>query len=923
MIANTTGLDMRSRAISNVTTLTTSANANIGSGVLFVDNTNSRVGVGTVTPGYKFHVSSGSAGAVTATAAADDFVVEGPSTTQNGLSVLGPDSSYIYMALGSPANNLGAFSRWKYNNLQLEVGTGVASADVLILAGASSEKIRVKGDTGNVGIGNTTPNAKLQVTGTANISGAVALGSTLAVGNTTATGFANISSTLQVGGLSTFNSNVLVQSTTDVALKLSGHTNSSVSYGASMYYQTDNANRWISYVYGAETGADAGSSYRIGRYSDAGAFVGDVLTLNRTTGLTTLANGLSVTTGSIGFAGPVTGITTLAAGNTTITGFANVSVSVNTALFTVGASFTANSTLVNAAAINVVGQVNTATFFASTSANVGANLQLTTSAIFIGNTTANLVGNSIQLAIANSTASANLGPRGLVAGIVTVNSTAVVVGANSYLSASDYNVGNSIANSTLNNFSLRITNATSNSIMSPGTVTFGNSVANTMANSIIVQVTNATATANLTPAGLVVGNTTINSSAIVADSLQTNAAYITISPVVRFPFGYSEVFDPRLSITRATIGTAETSDGRIMTFAAGEPRITDLGLLNESSKTNLLVYSADLANATYWQTTRSALTANAVTGPDGAQTMFKIVETATSGSHRVFQQYNKTAANTAFTYSQVLKAAERTKAILKLSSTAETNGCHAVFDLLTGTATSVNAAWLVTSTNTVALANGCYRCFLTATTDTDTAINAFIATADAAGSYSYAGDGVSGIYAGLGQLEANSYMSSYIPTTSAAVTRAADNVQFVSGTSGVLGPNMGTIYFEGRAYAWGTDAVDRIMVDWVSSSTEGLGRYSGGSIQLHDGTNYINSSVYTNGAPMKYGVSYSGTTTTASISGATATTATSDGLLTFTSSWGIGGLASTGGSNWDGYIKDVKFYNYALTAAQLQTLTTS
>jgi hypothetical protein len=70
-------------------------------------------------------------------------------------------------------------------------------------------------------------------------------------------------------------------------------------------------------------------------------------------------------------------------------------------------------------------------------------------------------------------------------------------------------------------------------------------------------------------------------------------------------------------------------------------------------------------------------------------------------------------------------------------------------------------------------------------------------------------------------------------------------------------------------------------------------------------------------------VSYSGTTTTASISGATATTATSDGLLTFTSSWGIGGLASTGGSNWDGYIKDVKFYNYALTAAQLQTLTTS
>jgi hypothetical protein len=62
--------------------------------------------------------------------------------------------------------------------------------------------------------------------------------------------------------------------------------------------------------------------------------------------------------------------------------------------------FTANSSLVNAAALNVVGQINTATFYATTSANVGANVQLTTSSIIIGNSTVNVTANSSVLSTA-------------------------------------------------------------------------------------------------------------------------------------------------------------------------------------------------------------------------------------------------------------------------------------------------------------------------------------------------------------------------------------------------------------------------------------------------------------------------------------------------------------------------------------------
>jgi hypothetical protein len=50
----------------------------------------------------------------------------------------------------------------------------------------------------------------------------------------------------------------------------------------------------------------------------------------------------------------------------------------NAASHTVGTFFTANSTLVNAAAINITGQTNTATLFATTSANVGSLVQTNT-----------------------------------------------------------------------------------------------------------------------------------------------------------------------------------------------------------------------------------------------------------------------------------------------------------------------------------------------------------------------------------------------------------------------------------------------------------------------------------------------------------------------------------------------------------------
>lgn len=229
---------------------------------------------------------------------------------------------------------------------------------------------------------------------------------------------------------------------------------------------------------------------------------------------------------------------------------------------------------------------------------------------------------------------------------------------------------------------------------------------------------------------------------------------------------------------------------KLATAVSGAPRFThrpttneSLGLLIEESRTNLLTYSEQFDNAA-WTKGRATIVSNATIAPDGTLTADRIVDNTVSGTHRAFQAISKAASALTYTASCYFKAAELSYAQIRVAETGETNGAGAVINLATGQALGTYGAFTSMSAVSTSVGNGWYRLEFTFTTLTDTSLTFYVntATGGTLGSPAYVGTGYSGVYIWGAQLEAGSFATSYIPTTSATVTRAADSAS-MTGTN--------------------------------------------------------------------------------------------------------------------------------------------
>ncbi len=242
-----------------------------------------------------------------------------------------------------------------------------------------------------------------------------------------------------------------------------------------------------------------------------------------------------------------------------------------------------------------------------------------------------------------------------------------------------------------------------------------------------------------------------------------------------------------LTFTRAgATATRVNASGLIETVAADTPRLdydpvtlACEGLLLEETRTNYLLRSAELDNAS-WVKSASTVTANAITGPDGALSMDKIVETtAVTTLHRVSQNANAGAVNTMHAYSAFVQKGERTKFYMwHADATLTTSYVMGVFDLVALTATTQVGGNGASASATIEHFKGdIYICTIVGIPNTAGAGVAHtfdLRLRDATGNQTYTGDGVSGLYATGFQLEPGECRTSYIPTTTAAATRNLD-----------------------------------------------------------------------------------------------------------------------------------------------------
>jgi hypothetical protein len=201
-----------------------------------------------------------------------------------------------------------------------------------------------------------------------------------------------------------------------------------------------------------------------------------------------------------------------------------------------------------------------------------------------------------------------------------------------------------------------------------------------------------------------------------------------------------------------------------------------LGLLMEESRQNLATQSESFSTWTVSGQGTTQSTDVGIVAPDGSTGNVQLfTEDLTTGPHRIFVA--PTTEQTTKTHSVFVKAATGTREIY-LSSDGPTGTRQNIeFDLQTGDIVVNSGDW--SGVFITPYSNGWYRIGGTIT-DNGGSTLFIIGMKDVASSYT--GDGTSGFYLWGAQLEAGSFPTSYIPTTTAEATRAAD-VASISGSN--------------------------------------------------------------------------------------------------------------------------------------------
>jgi hypothetical protein len=385
----------------------------------------------------------------------------------------------------------------------------------------------------------------------------------------------------------------------------------------------------------------------------------------------------------------------------------------------------------------------------------------------------------------------------------------------------------------------------------------------------------------------------------------------------------SGVLDSRITFTRASSGTRVNSSGFIESIASNLPRfdydpvtLAPKGLLIEEQRTNLLTYSSEFDNAV-WTKTNATVSANVTIAPDGTLTADKL-EPATTASTSIYQSV--VIAASSYTGSVYVKkgsgASDANRFYLRDPITSTTL-LQVAIDYDTLVITYVIGS---TGASVQNVGNGWLRVSLTITSSLTIGNTlrygvCFVGNNETAGEFAYAWGA---------QLEAGAFPTSYIPTTSATVTRVADNASMVgSNFSSWYNQNEGTIYSQWMLGGDNTSANvyninDTTATNYIRNRYGSAGTANDNAVtvssvvqQTLTATNQV--ALY---AMYKNAMAYKQNDFARSANGTLITGST--GNIPFVSQMNIGGIV---GDYLNGHIQSIKYYPTRLPNADLQRLT--